>query len=371
MESKKKSELPGLTFFFVFTLVVGLLRELWTTYEMFVDYNAFWGTEYASIAAIDIGLRLIELAMYVGMLVFIALRKRTFLICFWVDYGCRVFSLLCVLVMGGPAASFLTPLVLPTIWAAYFYRSSNFAHAFTPYKPPFFSFEGMAPVTPAESPAGAADGSSSPQTPDAPAAAESVSPPSPPEAVTPQPAQEELPVSVPMAAPSESSAATSVATSPSSVPQAEAVPSSSAQHRFCKYCGAEYGPQDTVCPKCGKRVRYFSPSKPHVPLLAALLIISLVGNIILGVVSVKQSNEIKENQKVLDILASLSYEPKIGDPWENTIIGFSKLHVAIVTPNGEVYHAPGCQYLKAAKSLRIYSVSGAEQLDYAPCSVCH
>lgn len=193
---KEKPKLPGLMYLFTVTLILGLLTALGSTYQMFVDYDAFWGTEYASLAAIDIGLRLIELAMYVGMLVFIAQQKRTFLICFWVDYGCRVATFLFVLVMGGSAASFLTPLVLPTIWAAYFYWSSNFAHAFTPYKPPLFSSEGMAPVTPAESPAVAAHGSSSPQTPDAPAAAESVSPPSPPEAVTPQPAQEESSASV-------------------------------------------------------------------------------------------------------------------------------------------------------------------------------
>lgn len=93
-EEKTKSKLPGLTELFRFTVVIGLLRGLWTTCQMFVDYAVFWGTAYAGLAAIDIGLRIIELVLYAGMLVYIALRKRTFLICFWADVGCRVMTLL-------------------------------------------------------------------------------------------------------------------------------------------------------------------------------------------------------------------------------------------------------------------------------------
>lgn len=136
-EEKTKSKLPGLTELFRFTVVIGLLRGLWTTCQMFVDYAVFWGTAYAGLAAIDIGLRIIELVLYAGMLVYIALRKRTFLICFWADVGCRVMTLLVVLFAGGSAAEFLTPLILPLVWAAYFYLSDNFSDAFTPYREPF------------------------------------------------------------------------------------------------------------------------------------------------------------------------------------------------------------------------------------------
>ena len=128
-EEKTKSKLPGLTELFRFTVVIGLVRGLWTTCQMFVDYAVFWGTAYAGLAAIDIGLRIIELVLYAGMVVYIALRKRTFLICFWADVGCRVMTLLVVLFAGGSAAEFLTPLILPPVSYTHLASSNGYSRA--------------------------------------------------------------------------------------------------------------------------------------------------------------------------------------------------------------------------------------------------
>lgn len=166
-EEKTKSELPGFTDFFRITVVLGFLSTLFYVYQLFGDYASIWGTKYAWLAALDIGLSLVELVMYLGMLIYIALRKRTFLICFWVDFGCRVVTLLVVLFVSGNVSGLLAPLAVSLIWAAYFYRSNNFAKAFTPYKEPFFS---NAPRVTSDAPAPKAENTSA-KTPPRPAPA--------------------------------------------------------------------------------------------------------------------------------------------------------------------------------------------------------
>lgn len=409
---KEKTELPGLMLFFRITLIIGLLHEMLNTYQMFVDYADLWGTVYAGTAAIDIGVRLIELPMYIGMLIFIALRKRTFLICFWVDYGCRVFILFYALAMGGSLGAYLVPLIVPTLWAAYFYRSSNFAHAFTPYKPPLLSSEGMekpsgdsAPPSPPENapaelaspkPAAAEDASS--LSSQAEASCEEVSPPtSPPQEKAVQPPEQKTEASV--------SAAHGCEVSPkfpgAAVSDKPAEPQSATRRRFCKYCGTELRPKDSLCPSCGKRVRVIISWKKTA--FFSLLFFSLICNLVLGIILGRQLQQIevlsdrqKELSSELYLQKQYSYQ-NVGEggnlSWSNTYqrnkefyknsdgvseintnqmhsITFANKYVAIVTSNGDKWHHPYCFHLANASEVYIYSVAGAEKAGYEPCEDC-
>ena len=398
MEKKKKekSELPGFTYLFCVTVMIGLLRGLLTTYQMFVDYTGWWGAEYAWVAAIDVGLHLIELAMYAGMLVYIALRKRTFLICFWVDFGCRVTALFVVLFAGGNPAEFLTSLIFPILWTAYFYRSNNFAKAFTPYKEPFFSnAPGVtsnvvapkkeavpsSPLSKKESVAAAASSQTSEAEKDC------------------APEAHACAVSTASAAvPTSAVTAPAAGDAVSEPPEKQELPHSD-KRRFCKYCGTELSPADSICPNCGKRVRIVIPWKKTA--FFSLLALSLVGNVVLAVIVATQQQQVEIYQeKQIELYQELNLEKQYslqdlsegGDvSWPNTYwrnksaaeagfmglnvdqlnsLVFANKYVAVVTKSGTKWHHPDCFHLATASEVYIYSIEGAEKAGYEPCEDC-
>ncbi len=133
---KEKTKLQGLIFLYCVTLVFGLLAAAPRPFALLEALSVFWGTPYFALACFDAVIFLIQVVMYLAMLVLITLRRRAFLICFWIDYLCRVVTLAVILLLGGQLSSSWSALLLPSIWALYFYSSINVAKTFSPYRRP-------------------------------------------------------------------------------------------------------------------------------------------------------------------------------------------------------------------------------------------
>lgn len=135
---KEKTRLPGLIYLFCVSLVFSLIFALPRFAEVVELLSVFQNTAYFGLACFDAGVFITEVAMFIAMLVLIAMRKRAFLICFWIDYASRVSTLAVILLFGGQIGSSWTVLVWPTIWAFYFYLSVKVSAAFSPYRKPLF-----------------------------------------------------------------------------------------------------------------------------------------------------------------------------------------------------------------------------------------
>ena len=133
---KEKTKLPGLVYLFCISLVFGMLVSLPRCFALVEALTVFWDTPYFALACFDAIIFFVEVLMYLAILALIALRRRAFLICFWIDYACRILTMAVILLLGGGLGSSWTALIWPTIWAFYFYRSLNAAAAFSPYRRP-------------------------------------------------------------------------------------------------------------------------------------------------------------------------------------------------------------------------------------------
>lgn len=174
---------------------------------------------------------------------------------------------------------------------------------------------------------------------------------------------------------------------------------------FCKNCGTECGDDVTKCPKCGKRVRIKIQVKNL--FLFTILILSIAGNLALGIIIGTQQGQIEaygEKQQKLASELSLQKQYSYQDitsgafqddilSWSNTYqlieeaypensvgqsmsshqahsMTFANKYVAIVTPTGTKWHRPYCHHIALATEISIYSQSGAELAGYEPCEDC-
>lgn len=148
---------------------------------------------------------------------------------------------------------------------------------------------------------------------------------------------------------------------------------------FCKNCGTECGPNDTKCPKCGKRVRYIPQKNNYKILFIVFLILSAVLSTTLifksvsssglrqkNIILTQQNQSLKTEISTLESLSLASTTDHLKSGYM-----FMRTYIAVVTSEGEKYHVPGCQYLQNCDYVHIYSVDGAERLGYSPCTVCH
>ncbi len=151
---------------------------------------------------------------------------------------------------------------------------------------------------------------------------------------------------------------------------------------FCRYCGAKYGPDDTECPGCGKRVRISFKSKNS----KAPLFISLAANAILIVFFVlfvsAYENEYSSLQAKYDSLNTKYYNiSKAAAQRLETITelkpykekaDFLDAHIAlVVSGDGYAYHTYDCHLFQNCDSFWAYNIEAARSKGYSPCQVCH
>ena len=170
-----------------------------------------------------------------------------------------------------------------------------------------------------------------------------------------------------------------------SEPPANQKPPHSNKLRFCKYCGAVLSPADSTCPHCGKKVRIVIPWKKTA--FFSLLVLSLVGNVVLGIIVETQRQELNLEKQYsfqdLNAGKDLSWGEiyhagkLLGDaslmgltPDQFNSLAFANGYVAVVTKNGTKWHHPNCWHLANASEVYIYSIAGVEKAGYEPCEDC-
>lgn len=154
---------------------------------------------------------------------------------------------------------------------------------------------------------------------------------------------------------------------------------------FCRYCGTKYGPDDTICPGCGKRVRISFKSKnsknSRIPFF-----ISLAVNVVLIIFFVlfvsAYENEYSSLQAKYDSLNTKYYNiSKAAAQRLETITelkpykekaDFLDAHIAlVVSGDGYAYHTYDCHFFQNCDSFWAYNIEAARSKGYSPCKVCH
>lgn len=154
---------------------------------------------------------------------------------------------------------------------------------------------------------------------------------------------------------------------------------------FCRYCGTKYGPDDTICPGCGKHVRISFKSKnsknSRIPFF-----ISLAVNVVLIIFFVlfvsAYENEYSSLQAKYDSLNTKYYNiSKAAEQRLETITelkpykekaDFLDAHIAfVVSDDAYAYHTYDCHFFQNCDSFWAYNIEAAKSRGYAPCQVCH
>lgn len=130
--------------------------------------------------------------------------------------------------------------------------------------------------------------------------------------------------------------------------------------RYCKFCGNEIEPSTKKCTGCGKQ--YFNFKKMIRRIAPAVLIISLICNVILSVMLYQNHEQIIE----LDDELQAQYE-KAEDNEEKA--QYLDNNIVFTTASGESYHSYGCQYIQGRYKF-IWFIADAVREGYKPCSVC-
>lgn len=154
---------------------------------------------------------------------------------------------------------------------------------------------------------------------------------------------------------------------------------------FCRYCGTKYGPDDTICPGCGKHVRISFKSKnsknSRIPFF-----ISLAVNVVLIIFFVlfvsAYENEYSSLQAKYDSLNTKYYNiSKAAEQRLETITelkpykekaDFLDAHIAfVVSDDAYAYHTYDCHFFQNCDSFWAYNIEAARSKGYSPCEVCH
>lgn len=154
---------------------------------------------------------------------------------------------------------------------------------------------------------------------------------------------------------------------------------------FCRYCGTKYGPDDTICPGCGKRVRISFKSKnsknSRIPFF-----LSLAVNVVLIIFFVlfvsAYENEYSSLQAKYDSLNTKYYNiSKAAEQRLETITelkpckekaDFLDAHIAfVVSDDAYAYHTYDCHFFQNCDSFWAYNIEAARSKGYSPCEVCH
>lgn len=282
MKSKNKTPLPLPVKLFCVSLLLGILYSFGSVYQYIEVYNALLFTAYDWVAALDLILLAAHLLLSISMLLRIHSRSRVFLVYFWIDFALKVISFLAILSLAGSVVSSLMTLFISVLWACYFHLSAKVAAAFSLKR----ALSGAGTTPPADPTrqehARQFDTVPKDETSNTPPHPHAASPEMEPartvQSPAPQPSTAKSQCAARIGAGPSMSGSPAAPQSPGSVqnPAPASVQPVSAQRRFCRYCGSMYGPNDSHCPGCGRRVRLvlkipfdFSFSSPPSPPLSS------------------------------------------------------------------------------------------------------
>lgn len=131
--------------------------------------------------------------------------------------------------------------------------------------------------------------------------------------------------------------------------------------RFCKYCGQEIDQITKKCTGCGKQ--YFVFKRLFRPAFYCLLIVSIIANIVMGIVISDYKYEYEITSKDLEEAKGKaeSYREKAG---------YLDNHIAFTTDNGTRYHMYSCWHLKDNHD-NMWTVEEVKRAGYQKCLDCH
>lgn len=154
---------------------------------------------------------------------------------------------------------------------------------------------------------------------------------------------------------------------------------------FCRYCGTKYGPDDTICPGCGKRVRISFKSKnsknSRIPFF-----ISLAVNVVLIIFFVlfvsAYENEYSSLQAKYDSLNTKYYNISKAaaqrletitelKPYKEKADFLDEYIAFVVSDDAYAYHTYDCHFFQNCDSFWAYNIEAARSKGYSPCKVCH
>lgn len=131
--------------------------------------------------------------------------------------------------------------------------------------------------------------------------------------------------------------------------------------RYCKYCGQEIDQSTKKCTGCGKQ--YFVFKRLFRPAFYCLLIVSIIANIVMGIVISDYKYEYEITSKDLEEAKGKaeSYREKAG---------YLDNHIAFTTDNGTRYHMYSCWHLKDNHD-NMWTVEEVKRAGYQKCLDCH
>ena len=282
MKSKNKAPLPLPIKLFCVFLLLGILNSLGSVNQYVEVYNALLFTPYEWVGVLDLILLAAHLLLSIAMLLRIRVRSRVFLVYFWIDFALKVISFLIIFSLGGSVVSSLVTLLISVLWICYFHLSAKVAAAFSlkralsgagttpPADPTQLEYACQFDTVPKD------ETSNTPPHPHA--ASPEMEPARTVQSPAPQPSTAKSQCATRIGAGPSMSGSPAAPQSPGPVqnPAPASVQPVSAQRRFCRYCGSTYGPNDSHCPGCGRRVRLvlkipfdFSFSSPPSPPLSS------------------------------------------------------------------------------------------------------
>ena len=355
MKGKERTKLPGFTGFFQITVGIGLFYGILNTYMAFSEYSSLFKTEYALLVGVILGINILEVSLSVGMLVLIALRKRAFLIFFWIDVADRVVALLLTLFLSGNSLDSFVSLIISAVWAFYFYYSDNFARAFTPYKkPPLNPDTKPQPVTAFQETAQQKQLVMDKANEQA-------------DAVALEPIHDASEGPIEEAKQAASILSEKTKADETKQKKAEKI-------RFCKYCGTQIKKEDAVCPNCGKRIRFRIKPKTALIGMAFLLCASLGFNIY----QIVKASKTAEKMFAQEIeIAALEQTVETKERKISEIEDFMDNNVAFIRSDmlsqymSSMYHTYDCPAFEDCDYFIVYNIEQAKSLGYRPCEFCH
>lgn len=260
MVEKKKYPLPGPAKFFCAIMVLDILLSFGNIPTYFDNYAALAGTPYEWAGIMDLVILFSQLVLFFLMIIFLSGRKRAFFVCLWGNLAIKVMVLIALEFLTRDSSQAFSSTIVSIVWILYFHFSDGVAYAFGKKAPPIPSAENLSSAqelpravhtNEGETKKEARAEKAETETQQDIQSAESAEGQSIPKAER----NTESNLSIMEYARQRWAELTEQPAAPlPDQPDPASIPHSS--RRYCSYCGSMYGPYDSHCPGCGRRVRF-------------------------------------------------------------------------------------------------------------------
>ena len=262
MDEKKKYPLPGPAKFFCAIMVLDILLSIGNIPTYFDNYAALAGTPYEWAGIIDLVILFSQLVLFFLMIIFLSSRKRAFFVCLWGNLAIKAMVLIALDSLNGDSSQAFSSIIVSIVWILYFHFSDGVAYAFGKKAPL---------VLPAEAPSSAQEQEPPRAVHTNEGEAETEAPAENAETGTQQDVQKAESSEGQSISKAERNTESSLSLmeyarqrwagmmKQQAAPLPDQPATASAPHssrRYCSYCGSMYGPNDSHCPGCGRRVRF-------------------------------------------------------------------------------------------------------------------